>query len=76
MGQITIYLDRETEERLNTKAQAAGVSVNRWLTELIQESTSAGWPAEIRSLAGAWQDFPEPEELRREQADDVRRESL
>ena len=76
MGQVTIYLDQETEARLKAEAQAAGISVSRWLAELIQEKAATDWPPSIRALAGAWEDFPEPDELRNVQADDIVQESI
>ena len=58
MPQVTLYIDAETGARMKAAAKAAGVSVSRWVAELIRARTQAEWPASIRKLAGTWPDFP------------------
>jgi predicted transcriptional regulator len=74
MGQVTIYLDDETEKRLKQAAKTRGVAVSRWISELVREKTATDWPEAVRELAGAWPDFPDADTLRRAQGEDVRRE--
>jgi hypothetical protein len=74
MGQVTLYLDTETEARMKEAAQAAGVSQSRWLAELIRERTANEWPPSVAALAGAWADMPTVEELRQSPGEDVPRE--
>jgi len=76
MAQVTIYLDEETERRMKTAAEEAGVSRSRWVAEAIREKTATEWPESVRRLAGAWADFPEVEELRSDLGEDARREPL
>lgn len=76
MGQVTLYLDPETEERMKVAAKAAGLSQSRWVAEVIREKTATEWPASIASLAGAWEDFPSLEELREGLPEDLPRASL
>ena len=76
MGQITIYLDSETEQRLRTAASEAGVPVSRWLAALLREQLRDNWPAAVREMPGAWEDFPDAEALREDSAGDVPREPL
>jgi hypothetical protein len=76
MGQVTIYLDEENERRLKSAAAAAGVPVSRWVASLIQEKTREEWPVAVKALAGAWKDFPDPDELRSSRAKDTQREPL
>ena len=76
MGQVTIYLDDEHERRLRRAAKSAGVPVSRWVAKLVEESTRNEWPESIRALSGAWEDFPNAEELREAEASDSPRESL
>lgn len=76
MGQITIYLDDESEKRLRTAAKKAGMPVSRWVASLVQEKTRAEWPASVRKLAGAWRDFPELETIRKTKGKDTAREPL
>lgn len=53
MGQVTLYIDSETEEKLKAAAKSAGVSQSRWVADLIREKTAAAWPASVVRLAGA-----------------------
>jgi hypothetical protein len=76
VAQVTLYLDEETIKRMRREARASGVSQSRWLAELVLERTAKHWPDAVRELAGAWQDFPEADELRRSEARDVKRERL
>jgi hypothetical protein len=64
MTQVTIYLDADAERRLKAAARKAGVSVSRWVGELVQSGTRSDWPAEARELAGAWPAFPDLHDLR------------
>jgi len=76
MGQVTLYLDDETEAKMKEAATAAGVSQSRWVISLIKERTTSEWPESIVRLAGAWADFPTAEEIRGGQPDDLPRESF
>jgi len=76
MAQVTLYLDEETARRARRAAKAAGLSQSRWLAELVRDRTARVWPAAVRELAGAWEGFPEAEELRRSRGRDVDREEL
>ena len=64
MAQVTIYLDADAERRLKAAARKAGVSVSRWVGDLVHNRTRSEWPAEARKLAGAWPDFPDLRDLR------------
>ena len=64
MAQLTIYLDDAAERRVKAAARKSGVSVSRWIAELIQTRTRTDWPPEARELAGAWPDFSDLRELR------------
>jgi hypothetical protein len=76
MGQVTLYIDYETEEKLKAAAKAAGVSQSRWVADLIREKTATEWPASVVQLAGAWaeDDFPSLEEIRKGLPPDLPRE--
>ncbi|AKJ94802.1 MULTISPECIES: hypothetical protein [Thioalkalivibrio] len=64
MGQVTIYLDNDHEQRLKRAAQSAGIPVSRYVARLVEENTRTEWPDSVRTLAGQWNDFPTAEELR------------
>jgi hypothetical protein len=77
MSQVTLYLDRQTEERMKAAAKAAGTSLSQWVAALIREKTATVWPPSIARLAGAWgDDFPTLEEIRGEDQAEVSRETL
>ena len=78
MGQVTLYLDPETESKMKTAAKSAGVSQSRWVADLIREKTATQWPESLRELAGSWtdDDFPSLEEIRAGMGEDAPRESL
>ena len=76
MSQLTIYLDEDTERRVKTAAESAGVSLSRWVTSVVREKTETEWPQAILDLAGAWPDLPTAEELRQTQPADSERQEL
>jgi len=65
MGQVTIYLDNETEEKARAAARAEGVPLSKWVAQRIQRPVRGEWPAVVRSLAGAWSDLPSAERIRK-----------
>jgi hypothetical protein len=76
MGQITLYLDTETEARVKAAAQAAGISQSRWVADLIRERTRTEWPAWVADIVGSWSDLPSLEEIREGLPEDLPREPL
>ena len=76
MGQITIYLDSETEKRLSSAIKTGGVSKSRWIADLIKEKVATSWPEKVVALAGAWSDLPTSDEIRQGLGEDVKREPL
>ena len=76
MGQVTIYLDNETEKRMLNVVKKSGLSKSKWISDLIKQKTSGTWPESIVELAGAWKDLPTAEEIRKDLGVDAERESL
>ncbi|CAB1083499.1 hypothetical protein D1AOALGA4SA_11061 [Olavius algarvensis Delta 1 endosymbiont] len=76
MGQVTIYLDSETEEKMIKIVKKSGISKSKWIAALIREKTASTWPDHIFGLAGAWKDFPTAEEIRESMGHDGKREPL
>jgi hypothetical protein len=71
MGQVTLYLEDQTEERMRQAAAEAGLWPSHWIAELIRQRTTpirqpaaADWPESVKNLAGAWPDFPSLEQIR------------
>ena len=67
MSQVTIYLDPEVETKARAAAAAAGLSLSRWISDVLRERTTDSWPSAVREAAGSWTDFP----LRAEHAADA-----
>ena len=76
MGQVTIYLDSETEQKMQAMVKESGVSKSKWIANLIREKTTDVWPENIKQLAGAWKDLPTAEEIRKELGQDSERGSF
>jgi hypothetical protein len=77
MGQVTIYLDNETENKLKKAAKSSHLSVSKWVAGIIEEKIITEWPQDIVALAGSWKnDFPTIEEIRSAIGHDSHREEL
>ncbi len=76
MGQVTIYLDDETEKKMAKAARSANLSKSKWIARLIDEKVSSEWPLSIKDLVGAWRDFPSIDDLRKDKHYPTDRESF
>lgn len=76
MGQVTIYLEKEIEEKMAAAAKAAHLSKSKWITRVIEEKIANEWPESVTRLAGAWQDFPSLDEIRASSGKDGERMDL
>jgi hypothetical protein len=76
MGQVTIYLDPETEKKLHEAAKKNGLSLSKWVANLIREKTATSWPDSVAQLAGDWKNLPSAEELHKSEGEDLPRETL
>jgi hypothetical protein len=74
MGQVTIYLDDETEGKARAAARAEGLPLSKWVATRIRKRTAGEWPESVRRLAGAWTDLPAAEQIRASRARDVPRQ--
>lgn len=77
MGQVTIYLDNATENKMKKAAKASHLSVSKWIARIVEEKISTEWPQDIIDLAGSWKDdFPTIQEIRATVGHDSPREEL
>ena len=76
MGQVTIYIDAETEKQARESARAEGLSLSKWVADRISRHSQREWPASVRELAGAWADLPSAELIRRREGKDIERERM
>ena len=76
MGQVTIYIDDNTEKKMLNMVEKSGISKSKWIAELIREKTATTWPENVVRLEGAWKDLPTAEELREKMGTDSTREPI
>ncbi len=76
MGQVTVYLDDQTEAEMNAAVKASGMSKSKWVAGVIHEKAGRDWPDQVTQLAGSWSDFPTLEEIRQFDREDAKRESF
>jgi len=76
MGQVTIYLDDDLERKMVDAAKSCNLSKSKWIANLIQEKVAKDWPDAVIYLAGAWQDFPSIDDIRKNEGSDLPREKL
>lgn len=59
MPQLNLYVNDELAERIRRKADAADMSVSRYLAELIRREASGDWPdGFFEEVIGGWQGGP------------------
>ena len=75
MRKITLHLDEQVFGQVKAAAKAAHVSPKRWIADVIGSRVRT-WPASVQALAGAWHDFPDIDEIRRNLVPDDPRETL
>ena len=76
MGQVTIYLEDEVEEKMTAAAKSEHLSKSKWVASLIKAKVASEWPESITQLAGAWKDLSLAEEGRASLGEDIEREML
>lgn len=76
MGQVTIYLEDEIEEKMTAAAKSVHLSKSKWVAGLIRAKVANEWPKSVVELAGAWKDLPLAEVGRADIGHDVEREKL
>ena len=76
MGQVTIYLEDDLEEKMAAAAKAEHVSKSRWVASLIEAKVASEWPESVVRLAGAWKDLSDVDEDRARLGKDAEREAL
>ncbi|NKQ34475.1 MAG: ribbon-helix-helix protein, CopG family [Chloroflexi bacterium] len=76
MSQITVYLDKETEEKLRSLTESLDISPSEWIAALIREKLQNEWPESVISLAGIWADFPTAEAIRTNLGADTARKAI
>jgi len=76
MGQVTIYLEDEIENKMIKAAESAHLSKSKWIARLIHEKVANEWPQSVIDIAGSWDDFPSIEDVRQNTGIDIKREEF
>jgi hypothetical protein len=78
MGQVTIYLDDQTETLLKRHVKKSGDSASRWIADAVRQRVASEWPPDVLELFGSWKadDFPDAAELRTGYGTDAKREEF
>ena len=76
MGQVTIYLEEDIEQKMVDAAKSAHLSKSKWIARLIHEKVANEWPQSVVELAGSWEDFPSIDDIRSNEGKDANREAL
>lgn len=76
MGQLSVYIDDDTLQKVEEAAKNENLSVSKWITNRLKKSFNTSWDEQFFSLNGAIKDasFQRPDQLNFEH--DSRRESL
>ena len=55
MAQLHFYVAQEIEDELRRRARLEGLSLSRYLAELVQRQIASGWPdGYFEEVAGGW----------------------
>ncbi len=76
MGQVTIYLEEDVEQKMVDAAKSAQISKSKWVSRLIQDKVANEWTSSVIELAGAWENLPTIDEIRKSEGKDANREAL
>lgn len=65
MGQMHLYVPDEIEKRLKMEAAKRGLSLSKYLQEIVTTTIDRGWPeGYFERVVGSWiGEFPESEDL-------------
>jgi hypothetical protein len=65
MPQVSLYIDKETMDKIGQLARKGGVSISRWVGDNLKRLIRDEYPEEFWGVFGAVQDeyFTRPEEL-------------
>ncbi len=76
MAQVTIYMNNDLEAQIKIIASSLNLSISKFISNTLQEKVHNEWNPNIKELAGSWNDFPALSEIRKSQAQDIKREEF
>jgi hypothetical protein len=61
MPQLHLYVSNEIAEALKRKSKAQGMSVSKYLAEIVRKDLGVGFPEHYDEILGGWQgELPSP----------------
>lgn len=65
MPQISLYIDKDTLQKVEQAAQAEELSISKWVGKQLKKSLKTNYPADFENLFGSINDesFTEPKSL-------------
>ncbi len=76
MAQVTIYIANELESQVKAMATSLNISISKFISTTLEQKIQNEWSHNSRELAGSWNDFPTPQEIRESEGKDVPREAF
>jgi len=76
MAQVTIYLNNNLEAKIKKISKSLGISMSKYISNLIENNLKNEWNPKVKKLSGAWDDFPDLKEIRNYKSPDIKREEL
>lgn len=77
MAQVTIYINKDLEEKIKTRASTINVSLSKFISTILEQQFNNQWHPDTKQLAGSWKDdFPDLEDIRKISTADIEREAF
>ena len=76
MAQVTIYMNNDLESKIKNIANSLGISISKFIANLLEQKVQNEWNTSTRQLAGSWNDFPSLEEIRDTKTQNIKREEF
>lgn len=56
MAQVTIYIDNNLEEKIKKLAKSTGISISKFISNILEQKVKTSWDDSVRELSGSWND--------------------
>lgn len=77
MAQVTIYMDNNLEEKIKKLAKSTGISISKFISNILEQKVKTSWDDSVRDLSGSWsKDAAFDEDIKSYKTADVKREEL
>ena len=76
MAQVTIYMNNDLETQIKAMASSLNISISKFISSILEQKVQTEWSHESKRLAGAWDDFPSLDEIRKTAGQDAQREEF